>query len=93
VSFAPGSAVLPANAASLLKPYCLASAHLTITGHATVDAHDPSSAMRLSLARALAVQSALTQCGVPAQNLIPKALGAAPKGGDDNATYVAGGPS
>ena len=39
--------------------------------------------MRLSLARALAVRDALVACGVPSQNILPRALGAVPGQNED----------
>lgn len=90
LAFTPGSADLPAGAAAALKPYCASSSHIAIDGRAPADPADPSAAMRLSLARALAVQAALTSCGVPPQNILPRALGAVP-GKDENAIVVGSG--
>jgi len=81
--FAPGSAALPANAAAMLKPYCGDTGVVGIDARAPGDASDPSTAMRLSLARALAVRDALAACGVPAQNIIPRADGAVAGQNDD----------
>jgi outer membrane protein OmpA-like peptidoglycan-associated protein len=83
LAFAPGSADLPAGAAATLKPFCTASGHIAIDGRAPADPTDPSAAMRLSLSRALAVQAALTSCGVPPQNILPRALGAVPGQNED----------
>jgi len=80
VDFAPGSATLPAASAAALKPWCASSGRIDIAAHAPVDPADPSSAMRLSLARALAVRDALLACGVPGTSILPRALGA---GNDD----------
>jgi hypothetical protein len=76
--FAEGSADLPASAAPTLKPYCRAGGVLAIDARAAGDPSDPSVAMRLSLARAMAVRGALVSCGVPAANIIPRALGQVP---------------
>lgn len=73
--FAAGSAALPANAGAALKPFCKSTELISISARAPGDASDPSIAMRLSLARALAVRDALAACGVPAQNILPRALG------------------
>jgi hypothetical protein len=75
LSFADGSADLPASAAGDLKPYCKSQGILAIDARAPGDPSDPSVAMRLSLARAMAVRDALVHCGVPSANIIPRALG------------------
>jgi len=46
--------------------------------------------MRLSLARALTVQAALTACGVPPQNILPRAQGAVPGQNEDEAVIGSG---
>ncbi len=81
--FAPGSADLPSNAAAALKPICTASSQVTVETRAPTDPHDPSAAMHLSLSRALAVQAALTSCGVPPQNILPRADGGLPGQNED----------
>jgi outer membrane protein OmpA-like peptidoglycan-associated protein len=91
LSFAPGSADLPAGAALALHGFCTAPANIIIAAHAPRDASDQSAAMRLSLARALAVRDALSQCGVPPSRLIPQALGAA-QGADADQTLISAGP-
>jgi len=83
LTFAPGSAALPAGATTAIKPYCHPAARLGILARAPGDASDPSIAMRLSLARAFAVRDALVACGVPAQNIIPRALGTVPGQNED----------
>jgi len=83
LTFAPGSANLPANAAAALKPYCTATTRIGINARAPGDASDPSIAMRLSLARAFAVRDALIACGVPSQNILPRALGTIPGANED----------
>lgn len=88
--FAPGSAALPAGAAAALRPFCASQSLLTIAAHAPATPDEPSAAMRLSLARAFAVRDALAACGVPAQDLLPRALGGAP-GGDEDATIIENG--
>jgi len=77
VSFAAGSASLPANAGAGLKPFCAAKGNtLIIDAYAPGDPSDPSAAMRLSMSRAFALRQALTACGVPGANIIPRADGA-----------------
>jgi len=90
IEFAAGSAALPAGTAAAIAPYCHSAARIGINARAAGEADDPSVAMRLSLQRAMAVRDALTACGVPAQNIIPRALGDVP-GGDDNETVLGGG--
>jgi hypothetical protein len=84
LAFAPGSSALPTSATAALKPFCGASGRIGIDARAPADPADPSSAMRLSLARAFAVRDALAACGVPGTSILPRALGAAPGGGDDD---------
>jgi hypothetical protein len=81
--FAAGSSGLPANAAAALKPFCKSTELINIAARAPGDPSDPSIAMRLSLARALAVRDALAACGVPAQNILPRALGTVPGQNED----------
>jgi len=77
VSFAAGSASLPGNEGAGLKPFCAAKgATLIIDAYAPGDPSDPSAAMRLSMSRAFALRQALTACGVPGANIIPRADGA-----------------
>jgi hypothetical protein len=83
LTFAPGSADLPAGTTSALKPYCSATTRIGINARAPGDASDPSIAMRLSLARAFAVRDALVACGVPSQNILPRALGTIPGANED----------
>ena len=85
--FAAGSAALPTNASTVIKPFCKNSGVIGIDARAPGDPSDPSIAMRLSLARALAVRDALTACGVPPQNILPRALGSVP-GQNENETVV-----
>ena len=87
IEFGPGSAVLPANAASILKPFCASATMVPVVARAPADPSDPSSAMRLSMARALAIRDALTACGVPSQNVIPRAAGSVP-GADNNEALI-----
>jgi outer membrane protein OmpA-like peptidoglycan-associated protein len=91
VKFAPGSAELPPDAAALIKPFCAASGNVTVDARAPATPGDPSAAMRLSLARALAVHDALQACGVPAQNILPRALGAVPGQNEDEAVLGSSG--
>lgn len=80
LNFGAGSTSLPANAAAALKPVC---SHAMPDGIVGIDAYaagagtDPSAPMRLSLGRAFAVRDALTACGIPAANIVPRANGAA----------------
>jgi len=81
--FTPGSADLPASATAALKPFCAAKNRIAIDARAPADPNDPSAAMRLSLSRALAVQGVLTACGVPPQNILPRANGDVPGANED----------
>ena len=83
LTFADGSADLPAAAAGALKPYCKSNGIFAIDARAAGDPSDPSVAMRLSLARAMAVRDALVRCGVPSANIIPRALGEVPGANND----------
>ena len=85
--FAPGSADLPPGAAATLHAYCASPSTIAIDARAPSDPSDPSAAMRLSLARALAVQQALTSCGVPVQRILPRALGNV-AGQDEDETII-----
>jgi len=77
VTFPAGSAALPGNAGAALQPFCAAKgATLIIDAYASGDPSDPSAAMRLSMSRAFALRQALTACGVPGANIIPRADGA-----------------
>jgi hypothetical protein len=88
--FAPGSPDLPANATAALKPFCTAPGQVTIDARAPTDPSDPSAAMRLSLARALAVRDALSACGLSGQSIIPRALGDVPGQDEDEAVIGSG---
>ncbi len=90
--FAPGSADLPVNAASALKPLCGTKTRIAIDARAPSDPADPSAAMRLSLTRALAVQGALTACGIQAQNILPRANGDVPGANEDEALISGASP-
>jgi hypothetical protein len=83
IKFAAGSSTLPTGTATALQPFCKSTATLSIEARAPGDPSDPSIAMRLSLARALSVRDALTACGVPPRNILPRALGAAPGQNED----------
>ncbi|MBU6449017.1 MAG: hypothetical protein KGQ26_05250 [Rhodospirillales bacterium] len=87
IEFSPGSATLPAGAASTLKPFCAAKAPVQVVARAPADPNDPSGAMRLSLNRAFVIRDALAACGVPSQNIIPRAAGSVP-GADDNQALI-----
>lgn len=87
IEFPPGSAVLPASAASTLKPFCAAATAVPVVARAPSDPLDPSGAMRLAMARAFAIRDALTACGLPAQNIIPRAAGNVP-GADNNQAQI-----
>ncbi len=77
IDFAAGGADLPGNMAAMLKPFCAhAGGLVTIDAYAPADPADPSSAARLSLSRAFAIRDALTACGVPSSDIIPRANGA-----------------
>jgi hypothetical protein len=90
IIFAADSADLPADAAARLAPFCKISGPIAVDARAPADPSDNSAAMRLSLARAMAVRAVLTACGVAPQNIVPRALGAAP-GGADNTTHIQAG--
>lgn len=90
LAFAPGSADLPGGAQAALHPFCADRGRIAIDARAPADPSDVSAAMRLSLARAMAVQAALTACGVPAQNILPRADGAVP-GANENEAVVGSG--
>jgi len=90
LAFAPGSDDLPANATAALKPFCTPASHIAIDARAPSDPSDPSAAMRLSLSRAMAVQQALTACGVPSQNILPRADGNVP-GKNEDETLIGSG--
>jgi outer membrane protein OmpA-like peptidoglycan-associated protein len=81
--FAAGSSALPPNAATAIKPFCNVNRTIAIEAHAPGDPSDPSIAMRLSLARAMAIRDALTACGVASQNILPEALGSVPGQNED----------
>ena len=70
VSFAPGSASLPAGTADLLKPLVAKRGNATISviGHGDTSSNNPNdqaNALTLGLARAQAVEGALSAQGVP----------------------------
>ncbi len=70
VSFAPGSTTLPAGAADQLKPLVAKRGNATVSviGHGDTSSNNPNdqaTALTLGLARAQAVQSALSAQGVP----------------------------
>jgi hypothetical protein len=90
LTFAPGSDDLPPNAAAALKPFCHEGGMISIDAHAPANPADASAAMRLSLYRALAVKNALAACGVPAQNIVPRAMGATPGQANDQTIVAAG---
>jgi outer membrane protein OmpA-like peptidoglycan-associated protein len=90
IAFAADSATLPAGAQTRLAPFCKVSGPIVINARAPADPGDNSHSMRLSLARALAVRAMLSTCGVAAQNIFPRALGAAPGGATDNTQIQAG---
>jgi hypothetical protein len=83
IKFAAGSSALPAGTATALKPFCQSTFTLGINARAPGDPSDPSIAMRLSLARALALRDALAARGVPPRNIFPRALGAVPGQNED----------
>ncbi len=86
LNFAAGSSALPAGAKAALRPVCAhATGFVAVDATAPGDPSDPSIAMRLSLA--LAVRDALAACGIPAAQILPRALGDV-AGHDDNAAEV-----
>jgi hypothetical protein len=91
VAFASGSAALPGDASAALKPFCAAKgATLIIDAYAPGDPSDPSAAMRLSMSRAFALRQALTACGVPGAQIIPRADGAAGQNLESAKIFVSG---
>lgn len=84
--FADGSAALPADAATKINAFCHVQLSLRIDATAKANADDASAAMRLSLARALAVRDVLRGCGVPAEQILPRALGDVKNTNDNAAT-------
>ncbi len=90
IAFAADSAILPAGAATRLAPFCKVAGPIVINARAPADPDDNSHSMRLSLARALAVRASLSACGVASQNILPRALGAAPGGATDTTEIQAG---
>ena len=87
IEFGVGSYALPADATRALKPFCTASLQIPVIARAPADPNDPSGAMRLSMNRAFAIRDALIACGVPAQKIIPRAVGSVP-GTDDNQAQI-----
>ncbi len=86
IDFAAGSADLPGNGAAALRPICAhANGVITIDAYAVADPSDPSSPARLSMSRAFAIRDALSACGIPAGNIIPRANGAAKTNNPDAA--------
>lgn len=75
IDFAPNSATLPANAASLLKPFCASKSRIPVMARAPATPDNPGMAMQLSMERAFAIRAALISCGVPAQNIVPQSTG------------------
>ncbi|MDE8348728.1 MAG: hypothetical protein POG74_04490 [Acidocella sp.] len=93
VSFASGSADLPAGAAAALKPVCERAGVgglVSVDAYAAADSSDLSAPMRLSLSRAMAVRDALVACGVVPSNIIPRADGAVAGQGPDAAVIKLG---
>ncbi len=91
VTFSTGSAALPGDAGAGLKPFCAAKgATLIIDAYAPGDPSDPSAAMRLSLNRAFALRQALTACGVPGAQIIPRADGAAGSNLESARVFISG---
>jgi len=91
VNFSSGSAALPGAAGAALQPFCAAKgATLIIDAYAPADPSDPSAAMRLSLNRAFALRQALTACGVPGAQIIPRADGAAGTNLESARVFISG---
>ncbi|MGE4481799.1 hypothetical protein [Acidocella sp.] len=87
LAFAPGSSALPADATSILKPFCSPDARVPILTRVPADSTDASGSMRLAMARAFALRDALIACGVKPQNIIPRAIGGTP-GADNNEALI-----
>jgi len=90
--FADGSAALPEDAGAALKPFCTAHGVIGIDAYAPANPEDPSSAMRLSMSRAFAVRDALSACGLPMQQMLPRAMGGSTSP-DENTTEITAGPA
>ncbi len=90
IDFTAGGSDLPGGSAAALKPFCAHSGNLvTIDAYAAPNPNDPSEAARLSMSRAFAIRDALTACGVPSANIIPRANGAANTADPDTAEVSA----
>jgi outer membrane protein OmpA-like peptidoglycan-associated protein len=79
ITFGPGSAVLnPATAAALrdLARRLSATGSLTVAAFAPGTPEDPSTARRISLARALAARGVLIGEGIASPRILVRALGA-----------------
>lgn len=85
MSFATGSALLPADADARLTAFCTSQSRIWILAHAPGTDETPNSAMQLAMQRAFAIRDALISCGVAAQNIIPQSTVAAPGPGSDEA--------
>jgi len=91
VTFSTGSAALPGGAGAGLKPFCAAKGStLIIDAYAPGDPSDPSAAMRLSMSRAFALRQALTACGVPGAQIIPRADGASGNNLETARVFISG---
>jgi outer membrane protein OmpA-like peptidoglycan-associated protein len=80
VDFAPGQSELSPSSAAAIKELVQSTpsggmVSYDVAGHAAGTPEDPSTARRLSLARALAVRSALVSDGVPSTRIFVRALG------------------
>ncbi len=92
IKFTANGFDLPGNSAAALKPFCAHAGNIvTIDAYAAPNPSDPSDAARLSMSRAFAIRDALTACGIPAGEIIPRANGAA-KTSDPDAAMVSAAP-
>lgn len=85
MSFATGSALLPAGADARLTSFCTSKSRIWILAHAPGTDKSTNSAMQLAMQRAFAIRDALISCGVAAQNIIPQSTVAASGPGSDEA--------
>jgi outer membrane protein OmpA-like peptidoglycan-associated protein len=79
ITFGPGSAVLNPGTATALREFARrmpAAGSLTVAAFAPGTPEDPSTARRLSLARALAARGVLIGEGIASPRILVRALGA-----------------
>lgn len=93
VEFAPGSAVVSPDALKALEPFCHAGTNnVPLITRAPGATENLANTMQLAMQRALALRTALIACGVPAQTIIPYAVGTV-AGADNNQALIGVSPS